>query len=279
MREDSLIGRSSQNERVSKKGLSRVAYDAVLDMIFSHQLPGGSIIQERKLAESLGISRTPMREALGKLEGEGLIVRLADRLLSVRVITLQEYLQTLQVRHVLEPEAVTMATQRIATSQIQELRERVANLINDPGHSLAKRWAVDAAVHDTLADASGNTVLASVIRQLRTVTHLFEVQTAPGRILPDCKDLLTILEAVEAADVAKARKAINLHLVQARKCVLDELYNGHPPSGDSRRSVATMRTLVDSAENSIAVGSADSAEKIKVTQTRHRAGKKNVRSS
>ena len=274
-----MIGRSSQNERISKKGLSRVAYDAVLDMIFSHQLPGGSIIQERKLAESLGISRTPMREALGKLEGEGLVIRVADRLLSVRVITLEEYLQTLQVRHILEPEAVAMATPRIASSQIQELKERVANLINDPGHSLAKRWAVDAAVHDTLADASGNAVLASVIRQMRTVTHLFEVQTAPGRILPACKDLLTIVEAVEAADVAKARKAINLHLVQARKCVLDELYGGHPPSGNSRKSVAAMRTLVDSAENLIAVASADSVGKIRAARTQRVAGKRNVRSS
>jgi DNA-binding GntR family transcriptional regulator len=209
--------------RKTKRGLSRVAYEAVVDMIFSRRLPAGAVIQERKLAESLNISRTPMREALGKLEGEGLIVRLTDRLLSVRVVTLEEYLQTLQVRYMLEPEAVAMAVPRVQKSQIRELRERVVNLVNDPEGTIEKHWEVDAAIHITLGDACGNAVLGGAIQHLRTITQLFEIQTTPARALPDCEDLVALLDAVEAGNVAKARKAIKFHLDRARKGVVDEL--------------------------------------------------------
>ena len=71
-------------------GLAGTAYDFVLEMIVNRELPSGTVIQERKLAGSLGVSRTPMREALGRLEGEGWLVRLTDRLLSVKVVTLND---------------------------------------------------------------------------------------------------------------------------------------------------------------------------------------------
>ena len=53
--------------------LAEAAYQTVLAKILAHELSGGSVIQERKLAEAMGISRTPMRDALGRLEGEGLV--------------------------------------------------------------------------------------------------------------------------------------------------------------------------------------------------------------
>src|SRR5580658_8695093 len=101
---------------MTKKGygkLAEAAYQTVLAKILAHELPGGSVIQERKLAEAMGISRTPMRDALGRLEGEGLLVRLTDRLLAVRVITLQDYLHSLDVRAMIEPQAAAHASRKI----------------------------------------------------------------------------------------------------------------------------------------------------------------------
>ena len=83
--------------------LADVAYNSVFRMILQRELASGTVIQERKLADSLGISRTPMREALKRLEGEGWLVRLTDRLSSVKVVTLDEYLQALQVRRLWNP--------------------------------------------------------------------------------------------------------------------------------------------------------------------------------
>jgi len=62
--------------KASEEGkLADAAYRTVLQKILTHELPGGSVIQERKLAEAMGVSRSPMRDALGRLEGEGLLVR------------------------------------------------------------------------------------------------------------------------------------------------------------------------------------------------------------
>src|ERR1700759_541466 len=101
------------SKATEREKLANTAYRTVLNRILSHELPGGSIIQERKLADAMGISRTPMRDALGRLEGEGLLVRLTDRLLAVRVITLQDYLHTLDVRAMVEPQAAALAARHL----------------------------------------------------------------------------------------------------------------------------------------------------------------------
>ena len=123
-----MASSKQSNLNGQKGGKSRVAYDYVLERIVSRELPSGTVIQERKLAESLGVSRTPMREALGRLEGEGWLVRLTDRLLSVKVVTLDEYLQALQVRRLLETRAVSMATPRIQKDNLKQLRTNVKKL-------------------------------------------------------------------------------------------------------------------------------------------------------
>src|SRR5271170_4874407 len=116
--------------------LANTAYRTVLNKILSHELPGGSVIQERKLAEAMGISRTPMRDALGRLEGLGLLVRLTDRLLAVRVITLQDYLHSLDVRAMIEPQAAALAARSLSAADISALRDELASLAADEGEGL-----------------------------------------------------------------------------------------------------------------------------------------------
>src|SRR5688572_27585695 len=83
------------------RSLSEVAYERLLDMLLSGQLVAGSVLQERRLAEALNISRTPIREALSHLEAEGLVTREVGRLMTVRRISVQSYIEILQVRKLL----------------------------------------------------------------------------------------------------------------------------------------------------------------------------------
>ena len=92
-----MTRQAAKGRKKERNSLAEVAYDSVFRMILSRELPGGTVIQERKLADALGISRTPTREALVRLEGEGWLVRLTERLLSVKVVTLEEYLQALML--------------------------------------------------------------------------------------------------------------------------------------------------------------------------------------
>src|ERR1700722_3106340 len=105
------------------RSLSDVAYDALLDRMLSQELPPGSLLQERVLGDSLQISRTPIREALARLEAEGFVTRHAGRLLIVRDIPVQELMQIFHVRGVLEVEAIGLATHRIAKDRLQTLRD------------------------------------------------------------------------------------------------------------------------------------------------------------
>jgi DNA-binding GntR family transcriptional regulator len=206
-----------------KGGLSRVAYDFVLRMIVNLELPGGTVIQERKLADSLGVSRTPMREALGRLEGEGWLVRLTDRLLSVKVVTLDEYLQALQVRRLLETEAVVVATPRMSKRQLERLRAEVQALSEHANPTSDMHWRVDGNLHGAIAEACGNTTMTSVIANLRLITQLFEIQTVPRRTVPGCAEHLAILDALVAGDPKMARKAMRIHLDRVRAGVMDVL--------------------------------------------------------
>src|SRR5580692_5445133 len=137
--------------------LADAAYRTVLNKILSHELPGGSVIQERKLAEAMGISRTPMRDALGRLEGLGLLVRLTDRLLAVRVITLQDYLHSLDVRAMIEPQAAVLAAKTIGAAELAHLNRELEALARHTGEGVEEmHWRFDDLLHDTIAQRSGN---------------------------------------------------------------------------------------------------------------------------
>ena len=206
-----------------KGGLAGTAYDFVLEMIVNRELPSGTVIQERKLAGSLGVSRTPMREALGRLEGEGWLVRLTDRLLSVKVVTLDEYLQALQVRRLLETRAVAMATPRIDKQVLERLRAEVRTLSNHKNPTYDMHWKVDGDLHGAIAEGCGNAIMATVIADLRRLTQQFEIQTIPRRIKPGCAEHLAILDALIAGDATKASKAMRVHLDCVRAGVMDVL--------------------------------------------------------
>jgi DNA-binding GntR family transcriptional regulator len=201
--------------------LADTAYRTVLGMILTHELPGGSVIQERKLAESMGISRTPMRDALGRLEGEGLLVRLTHRLLAVRVITLEDYLHSLDVRALIEPQAAALAVKALTADEIAALEAELTALEKtaQPPHDM--HWGFDDRLHETIAERSGNPFLAKLIREMRRYTKIFERQTVPARYKPGVDDHRRILKALAAAKPEDARKAMAEHIRQVRKRILD----------------------------------------------------------
>jgi DNA-binding GntR family transcriptional regulator len=204
--------------------LANTAYRTVLNKILSHELPGGSVIQERKLADAMGISRTPMRDALGRLEGLGLLVRLTDRLLAVRVITLQDYLHSLDVRAMIEPQAAALAAPFISAADIKTLSVELESLAGHKGDGLDEHhWRFDDLLHDTVAERSGNPILSEMIGAMRRYTKIFERQTVPLRGKPGIEDHRRILEALATGRPEKAREAMSNHIRNVRKRALDGL--------------------------------------------------------
>src|SRR5689334_11720090 len=84
-------------------------YDALLDLVLSGELSPGDVLEERKLAAALAVSRTPLRNAMSRLLGEGIVARLSNGITVVRETGAAEFLELLHVRRLLEGEAAALA--------------------------------------------------------------------------------------------------------------------------------------------------------------------------
>lgn len=200
------------------------AYDFLTDRILSGALPGGTIIEERALTEELGLSRTPLREALGRLEGEGYLVR-QGRKLVVHTITERDFIEILHMRKILEGEAVALATPRLSVEQIEMLRTALGSLEPPARPTGSDRRTVDDLLHSTIAESSGNRRLAAAIFDLRQKTRPIGVQLLNEISYPiiDFNEHMAILHAIEMRNPEQARLAMLTHLESARTNILRKL--------------------------------------------------------
>lgn len=205
----------------SPSNLSNLVYNSVTELIRQRVLRGGHSIVESRLAAQLGVSRTPLREGLQRLEGEGLVVKGTGRSFIVRHVDLGEYLQSLKVREMLEPEAAEIAAGRIPQAEIDAVRQEIRQLQDAPKsvHTDA-HWRSDDHLHELFAQNSGNEVLALAIRRLRVTTRLFEIARLQDRVDPDLSEHVRILDALEAGDGKAARKAAQLHIRSLQRFAL-----------------------------------------------------------
>ncbi len=205
------------------KSLGDRAYDQLLDRMLEGTFPAGTLLQERTLAEMLGISRTPVREALAKLESEGFVTRHVGRLLVVREVPMQELMEILHVRTILETEAAGIAAGRIAAADLAGLRDLFQAQLDGPLPDGGNFWAADDRLHGLIVDAAGNAVLADTVRSLRRRTRMFNLKRLPERFVPGCHEHLAIVAALEAGDGTAAREAVATHLDNTRRSILAKL--------------------------------------------------------
>jgi DNA-binding GntR family transcriptional regulator len=201
--------------------LSQLAFRSVSDSIHSRRLKGGEVIVEAKLSEFLGISRTPLREALQRLEGEGLVVKVANRSFMVRKVDFTEYFQSLKVREILEVEAAVLSIGKAPLTLIQRAKQELHAMLHATTYHTDAHWRSDDAVHEIYATRCGNPVMANIIKSLRVTTRLFEVSSLKERLVPDSEEHLEILNSLEAGDPKRVKKAVQAHLRSLQKFAFD----------------------------------------------------------
>lgn len=200
--------------------LSNLAYRAISEMIRDRRLKGGEQIVEARLADVLGISRTPLREALQRLEGEGLVRKFANRSYLVRSVDLAEYLHSLKVRELLEGEAAALSTGRIPKDEMSAVRHEIEELRASTTYHTTSHWQSDDRLHNLYIQNCGNPVITELITALRVTTRLFEIAKLRDRLEPDSVEHLAILSALEAGEAKGARQAVITHLRSLRDFAL-----------------------------------------------------------
>lgn len=212
-----------ETERQTSRGLSAYAYEAILDLIMSKELRPGDVIQERRLAERVGVSRTPLREALHRLEGERVLERRGEAKLTVREITIQDLMEALHIRRLLESEAAARATGRIDPAVLDDLAHRLRVLKDGGDPSVPDHLQTDDDLHGAIASAAENRLMGEIIADLRRKTRMFSMKRMPERFISICEEHLEIIAALKSGDPDKAARAAARHIDSVKQSILSKL--------------------------------------------------------
>lgn len=210
------------------KRLALQAYEQILNLILSGAAQPGAMVTERRLAETLNMSRTPIRDALLMLEGEGLLIRQGSRGLQVKQMRIEDYMDALQVRLLLEPEAARLAAGNMPAAALNELEADLKTLLGHPegGEGKPDRGSVrdvDDRLHGGIGDAAGNPQLAHIIRTLRRQTQIFDLRSMPERFDATCREHLAIVEALRDGRGDDAAKLMRDHLAHVKDSIIGRL--------------------------------------------------------
>lgn len=195
--------------------LRDVVFHTLRQAIFKGDLKPGERLMELQLAAKLGVSRTPIREAIRMLEQEGLAVTVPRRGAEVARMTLKEMEDVLEIREALDELAVQLACDRISEEALQKLEEAgkafAESTLTDDVREIA---AADVRFHDVIYEATGNPKLVSLLNNLREqiyryrVEYIKEKENYPMLI----REHDAILEALKNQDKGKATEVIREHV-------------------------------------------------------------------
>lgn len=206
--------------------LRDVVFQTLRNAILKGELQPGERLMEIQLAQRLGVSRTPVREAIRKLELEGLAIMIPRRGAIVADITEQDLKDVLEVRAALEELAGQKACKRINEEQIRELEKAAAvfkkSLETD---DLLKCVETDMAFHEIIYEATCNKRLQQMLLNLREQMYRYRLEYMKDkrthRLLVEEHE--TILRAISRRDQEKTGAALRVHIENQKENILKSL--------------------------------------------------------
>jgi DNA-binding GntR family transcriptional regulator len=204
-------------------------YMAIRDRITSGSLPRGARVHQEDLAAELGVSRTPVREALRRLAAEGLVEMRTNRGARVADIDQGGMRGAYDARLVVEPGAARLAAGRRLPEPLARMRAVVA-VQRRSLRSVERSFEANREFHLALVAASGNDYLLQLVERLwvaRIGATIYERQVeTQERMVLDVREHEQILEAIEAGDARRAESLTRRHLADAMKRSMDVLGSG-----------------------------------------------------
>lgn len=201
------------------------AYATLLDEIQSGVLSPGTVLGEVDQAARLGVSRTPLREALGRLGADGLVAQQSPRVTVVTAIDAGDIREIFEVRRALEESAARLAAERGDTAAFATLAHDFARVDLGTARGADGYYALIALFDATLDSAVANDYLTAALRTVRT--HLVRVRRLardnPARLAASVSEHRLIASAIAARDADLAAHATHVHLHNALESILGAL--------------------------------------------------------
>lgn len=206
--------------------LRDIVFNSLRKAILKGELEPGERLMEKQLAEKMGVSRTPIREAIRKLELEGLVIMVPRKGAEVAMITRQDIKDVLEVRAALESLAVKLACQRMEKQSLNELMA-----VNDAFMGAARRGDVETVIkkdvefHDAIYSATNNGKLVGMINNLQEQIYRFRVEYI--RQMSDFDTLMAeheeIVTAIAGHQSDKAQEIATRHIENQEKAVINQI--------------------------------------------------------
>lgn len=203
------------------------AYRALMADIIDGQLKPGTILGEVEQASRLGVSRTPLREALNRLQAEGFLETTSARSLVVSEVSLVQVRELYELREALEMQAAKLAAQRGDREIFQNLQREFESLTGDldSQNQIELLYQLNARLDAAVDAAINNEYLVAALRNVRT--HMARIRRLathnPRRLAQSVAETLLIIEAIASGDSELAASSTQIHLRRSLANVAGEL--------------------------------------------------------
>jgi DNA-binding GntR family transcriptional regulator len=223
---DHALGKNKPRTRGVESLTARVYYQ-IKHLILSNEVMPGQKLHHQELSERLGVSRTPVREALTRLVQEGYASFLPNRGFTCKEIGMQEAEELYELREAVEAFAVEKAIEHLTESALGRLRKKIERYGADVQNRFTReRLVYDQEVHLEIAKLAGNEMLR------KTLEHVFERIVLkrrtdglydPARGVAAHQEHMTLLQAMTKRDVSQAVAIVRNHIQEGKKNVLSDM--------------------------------------------------------
>jgi DNA-binding GntR family transcriptional regulator len=223
-----MHGKISKLNLNNYKPLRDVIFDTLREAIIAGELQPGERLMEVQLAEKMGVSRTPVREAIRKLELEGWVLMTARKGASVATFSVKDIMDVLEVRAALDGQAAFLSAIRIKGDELKELKNIEAQFMkNVEKGNLQDIVKKDVEFHEVIYKSSRNDKLMQIVSNLREQVHRFRIiYTKDFSITQNLvKEHMEILEAIDSRNAEKAQKAAYAHIENQKEAIVKSIKN------------------------------------------------------
>lgn len=206
--------------------LRDVVFNTLRKAILTGRLKPGERLMEVHLASKLGVSRTPIREAIRKLELEGLVIMIPRRGAEVAQITEKSLKDVLEVRRALDALSVELACDRITEEEIHTLKEACDDFETAVrGKDASVIAKADVALHDIIVKATGNQRLQQLVNNLAEQMYRYRFvyikdESQHDKLIAEHKE---IFESIADRDKERASKAAKIHIDNQEKSIIRQI--------------------------------------------------------
>jgi len=206
--------------------LQNLAYERIKTLLINGQLEFGEVYSANHFAEILGVSRTPIREALLQLTSEGFFVSLRGRGFKIKEFSEKEIQDFFEARKMIEAYVIEQLVDEVSAEDLKPLDDSLAQMIN--GHKKIETYRfleADKSFHMNLIRRYENSLLESIMGNIRDFISILgqKALASPGRVQEVIREHQHILEALHQKDRMKAVQAIQNHLDATEKSLLENL--------------------------------------------------------